>query len=106
MKQFAFVSLIAAGLMISGLNAQEVNKRQENQQDRIAQGVNSGQLSPHETAHLERKAGRINREIARDRAANGGTLTARERARINRQQNRESRRIYRDKHNARTQSGT
>ena len=105
MKQFAFVPLIAAGLMISGLNAQEVNKRQENQQDRIAQGVNSGQLTPHETANLERKAGRINREIARDRATNGGTLTPGERRRINRQQNKLSRKIYRDKHNNRTQSG-
>jgi hypothetical protein len=103
MKQLAFVSLITAGLMISGMSAQEVNKRQENQQDRIAQGVNSGQLTPHETANIERREGRINREIARDREKNGGTLTNKERRRINRQQNRLSRRIYRDKHNRRHQ---
>ena len=89
--------------MISGMNAQEVNKRQENQQDRIAQGVNSGQLTPHETANIERREGRINREIARDRKKNGGTLTNKERRRINRQENRLSRKIYRDKHNRRHQ---
>jgi len=51
MKRFAFTSLIAAGLMIAGLNAQ-IKARQENQQDRIAQGVKSGQLTAGETANL------------------------------------------------------
>jgi hypothetical protein len=79
----------------------EVGKRQENQQDRIAQGIKSGQLKPGETAHLENHEAHVNREVHRDRAANGGKLTAGEKARVNRQQNRDSRRIYRDKHNGR-----
>jgi len=102
MKRFAF-SLIATGLMISGLSAQEIRKRQENQQDRIAQGVKSGELTAGETANLERKEARLNREIRRDRGQNGGTLTPKERRKINRQQNRLSRQIYRDKHNGRKQ---
>jgi hypothetical protein len=81
----------------------EVGKRQENQQDRIAQGVKSGQLTAGETARLEGREARVNHEIARDRAANGGKLTGREKAHINRQQNRTSRAIYRDKHNGRKQ---
>jgi hypothetical protein len=81
----------------------EVGKRAENQQDRIAQGVKSGQLTAGETANLERKDARINHEIHNDRAANGGKLTGAERAQINHQQNRVSRQIYRDKHNARKQ---
>ena len=81
----------------------EVGKRAENQQDRIAQGVKSGQLTPRETANLESKDARINHEIHNDRAANGGKLTGAEKARVNRQQNRVSRKIYRDKHNGRTQ---
>lgn len=101
MKRTA-MAILAALLGISlAAGAAEVDRREERQQDRIGQGVQSGQLTPGETAHLERKEARINREIKRDRAANGGTLTPAERRRINRQQNRVSRQIYRDKHNAR-----
>lgn len=103
MKRFAFTSLIAAGLMVAGLNAQEIQKRKENQQDRIAQGVKSGQLTPAETANLEHKEVRLNREIRHDRAENGGKLTGQEKRQINRQQNRLSRQIYRKKHNGRHQ---
>jgi hypothetical protein len=81
----------------------EVGKRAENQQDRIAQGVKSGQLTAGETANLETKDARINHEIHNDRAANGGKLTGAEKAQINHQQNKVSRQIYRDKHNARKQ---
>lgn len=79
----------------------EVGKRAENQQDRIAQGIKSGQLTAGEAAHLEKNEARINNEVRNDRAANGGKLTAKEKAQVNRQQNRESRQIYRDKHNGR-----
>jgi hypothetical protein len=81
----------------------EVGKRAENQQDRIAQGVKSGQLTAGEAAHLERNEARINQQIRADRQANGGKLTAQERAQINREQNKQSRQIYRDKHNDRHQ---
>lgn len=80
----------------------EVGQRKENQQDRIANGVQSGQLTAGETANLEKKEAAINKETAADRAANGGKLTAAEKAQINRQQNRLSNQIYRDKHNANT----
>ena len=81
----------------------EVGKRAENQQDRIAQGINSGQLTAGEAAHLENNEAKINNEVRNDRAANGGKLTSQEKARVNRQQNRVSRQIYRDKHNGRRQ---
>lgn len=81
----------------------EVGKRRENQQDRIAQGVKSGQLTAGETAHLENREANINREVRNDRASNGGKLTVQERRQVNRQQNRTSRAIYRDKHNGRKQ---
>ena len=103
MKCFGFIPLIAAGLMIASLSAQEIQKRKENQQDRIAQGVKSGELTAGETASLERKEARVNREIRRDRAQNAGTLTPKERRQVNRQQNRLSRQIFGDKHNGRTQ---
>ena len=80
----------------------EVGQRKENQQDRIANGVQSGQLTAGETANLEKKEAAINKETAADRAANGGKLTTTEKAQVNRQQNRLSNQIYRDKHNANT----
>jgi hypothetical protein len=77
-----------------------IGQRKENQQDRIASGVKSGQLTAGETANLETKEGAVNKEIAKDRAANGGKLTGAEKGQINRQQNRLSKQIYQDKHNA------
>jgi hypothetical protein len=80
-----------------------IHQRKENQQHRIAQGVKSGQLTAGETAHLEKREARINKEVHNERVANGGKLTAAERRQVNRQQNRVSRDIYRKKHNARVQ---
>ena len=77
-----------------------IPQRQENQQDRIAQGVKCGQLTAGETANLETKEAAINHEVRADRNANGGKLTPAERAQVNRQLNRTSKQIYRDKHNA------
>ena len=81
----------------------EVGKRAENQQDRIAQGIKSGQLTAGEASNLERKEAGINREVRNDRAANGGKLTQQERAQVNRQQNRVSNQIYNKKHTGRRQ---
>ena len=78
----------------------EVGQRQRNQQERIAQGVKSGQLNARETARLEGREAHINKEIHNDRAANGGHLTPAEKAEVNRQENRTSRAIYRQKHDA------
>ena len=81
----------------------EVGKREENQQDRIAQGVKSGQLTSGEAAHLENNEQKINNEVRTDRAANGGKLTSQERKQVNQQLNKESKQIYRAKHNGRRQ---
>jgi len=78
-----------------------INQRKDNQQDRIAQGVRSGQLTPRETMHLERQESRLNREEHHMRAEDHGRLTRQDRRILTRQQNRESNRIYRDKHNFR-----
>jgi hypothetical protein len=83
----------------------KVGQRRENQQDRIAQGIKSGQLTPSETAKLEKQQQGINKQVASDRRANGGTLTTSEKKQINKEQNQTSRNIYRKKHNAATQAG-
>ena len=79
-----------------------VAQRKQNQQDRIANGVKSGQLTAGETSNLETKESAINGETRADRAANGGKLTSSEKAQINKQQNHLSNQIYQDKHNANT----
>ena len=82
----------------------KVGQRRENQQDRIAQGIKSGQLTPSETAKVEKQQQGINKQVASDRKANGGSLTASQKKQINKEQNQASRNIYRKKHNAATQS--
>ena len=78
-------------------------QRKADQQARIAQGVNSGQLTAHETGNLERREASVNHEERNMRAANGGKLTAADRAALNNRQNNISRSIYKDKHNAKVQ---
>ncbi|HZQ67506.1 MAG TPA: hypothetical protein VFA68_03215 [Terriglobales bacterium] len=80
-----------------------VDARQENQQDRIGRGVANGSLTSAEAARLEKNQARIDKEVAKDRAANGGSLTPQERHQIKGQENRASRAIYKAKHNNRRQ---
>jgi WXXGXW repeat (2 copies) len=81
-----------------------VNARQERQQDRIAQGVHSGEMTPGETARAEHNEGEIHNEVRNDRAANDGHLTPQEHNQVEHQQNRESRQIYNEKHNDKTEA--
>jgi len=116
MKSFFITSIVAAGMFAIALAAQtaapapqdkigqgKIAQRKENQQDRIAQGVKSGQLTAGETARLETKESRVNKETRTDRAADGGKLTSAEKKQVNNQQNRLSKDIYKDKHNAAVQ---
>lgn len=97
----AVPALIAAQTPTPGKNDHDINQRKGDQQQRIAQGVHSGQLTAGETSHLEHQEQGINREEHGMRAQDNGHLTKQDRRTIHRQQNQESRRIYRDKHNAR-----
>ncbi|MBZ5645040.1 MAG: hypothetical protein LAO19_19945 [Acidobacteriia bacterium] len=80
-----------------------INERKENQQDRIANGVNTGQLTARETANVETKESALNKEEHHMRADDNGHLTAADRARLDHQQNKLSRQIYAKKHNGRKQ---
>jgi hypothetical protein len=78
----------------------QVNARETKQQDRIANGVKSGQLTPGETAHLEKSEQRLQNNEKKDMAKDNGHLTKKDQAKLNREANRTSRHIYKDKHNA------
>jgi len=76
----------------------EVNGRETNQQNRIAQGVSSGTITPQEQAQLRRSGNRIQKQEGNDLAKHDGHLTAGEKAHLNREENRRSRQINKDVH--------
>jgi hypothetical protein len=80
----------------------EVGARRDLQQQRIANGIRSGQLAPSEAAKTEGHEQNINQHIAADRNANGGKLTPQEKRNINQRQNRASKQIRGEKHNEKT----
>jgi hypothetical protein len=76
----------------------QVNGRETNQQNRIANGVKNGSLSPKQTSNLEHREANVQSREKKDMAAHNGHLTKAEQNGINRQQNRISKSIYKDKH--------
>jgi hypothetical protein len=74
-----------------------LDRRQQRQQDRIQQGVASGQLTPREARRLQHEQARIRGAEGRMRA--DGNLSPQERARLNAMQNRSSQDINRLRHN-------
>jgi hypothetical protein len=75
----------------------QVNGREANQQNRIANGVKNGSLTPKQTANLEKREANVQNREQKDMAAHNGHLTKAEQNGINRQQNRISKTIYKDK---------
>jgi WXXGXW repeat (2 copies) len=78
------------------------NTREANQDQRLANGLRSGQMTSGEAARAERTQARIDRQVHNDRVANDGNLTGQERQQINAEQNAASRQIYNEKHNGNT----
>jgi hypothetical protein len=74
------------------------SKRMEQQQDRIAQGVQSGSLTANEAGRLENQESKLNKEAKHMRQEDGGKLTDADKAKLYHQQRRESRNIYHQKH--------
>lgn len=86
-------------------SAQEVRDRELYQQQRIGQGLASGQITANGAAKLENREAHINASRRADLAANGGHLTPGEHRNLNRRENAASARIFRDKHNDVAQPG-
>jgi type II secretory pathway pseudopilin PulG len=105
MKRTMIAMMLVGGLFAVTMPAQDtrIAARKESQQKRIANGVKSGQLTAGETAHLENKEAKLNKEVRTDRKDNGGNLTNNEKKQVNQQQNKISKDIYKDKHNSAVQ---
>ncbi len=84
---------------IAGVGTPLVDQRQENQGQRIDQGVESRRLTEGETKRLETQQDRI--ENAESKAKADGVVNRAEHKRLTVRQNMASRNIYRKKHNLR-----
>jgi hypothetical protein len=78
------------------------NTREANQDQRIANGLRSGQMTSGEAAKADRTQSHIDQQVHNDRVADGGKLTGQQKQQINGEQNAASRQIYNDNHNANT----
>jgi hypothetical protein len=101
LRLIPYAVLTAGGLLAAsgGANAQsmyEINRIQDQQQNRIERGINSGQITRSEAARLEQGERAIDR--AQRRAEADGHVSSQERARIDRMVERENRDIYRQSH--------
>ena len=76
-----------------------IAQREENQQKRIGQGIDSGQLTAGEAARLEKGEQKL--EQARQKALSDGKMTWPEKKRLTHRENKLSHRIYHFKHNPR-----
>jgi len=76
----------------------QVNNREENQQQRIGNGIKSGKLNSQQASNLEKRETSVQNREKKDMSEHNGHLTKAEQKGINRQQNRISKSIYEDKH--------
>jgi hypothetical protein len=93
------VSVLLSGALLLGLSAVSfagINGRQHREQQRIRQGVRSGELTRPEARRLEYEQARI--RVDERYARRDGYVSPRERARLDREMDRASRDIYRQKH--------
>jgi hypothetical protein len=95
-----YLASVVAGLLSTAALAQTVPQDQQrdvNQQQRIEQGLSSGELSTREAGQLERQQQHVDKMEARD--LRNGSISPAEQARLNAAQNKASHDIAVDKHN-------
>jgi len=106
MKRIIFASAFIACMAISYISSAQtatprVTQRQVNQQKRMANGVNSGELTARETEHLEKREAKLQQNKKEAKA--DGVVTNQERRQLKREENRNSRAIKRQKHDTQQQ---
>jgi hypothetical protein len=93
----------AAALPVAAqTNTPRVDQRQANQEARIQQGVQSGQLTDKEAAKLEKGQAKVQKK--EDKAKADGKVTAKERARLAKEQDKQSKKIHQQKHDKQKQA--
>lgn len=102
-KMIAMVSMIAGlGLftLVSAQATPKVTQRQVNQQARIQEGRQSGELTKKEAAGLELQQAKIQHD--KREAKSDGVITPAERRKLHTEQRRANRAIYKQKHDGQT----
>lgn len=97
-KAFAVVAATAGLAYGEGTDTPRIDQRQAEQQQRIDQGVASGQLTEREANRLNKQQEQIGK--MEEKAKADGVVTKKERGKIERSQDRASRHIARQKHDA------
>ena len=99
-----FVGAILTGALLIVTLAQPImaragaiEERQKRQQERIGEGIQSGELKPKEAMKLEAEQAKIRRKKRRFRR-NDGKLGPKEKAIIKHDQDKASKHIYKEKH--------
>ncbi|HEX2584915.1 MAG TPA: hypothetical protein VHL14_07275, partial [Steroidobacteraceae bacterium] len=94
------VTLVTTTAMAADDRVANDVQRNVNQQQRIEQGLQSGELTTREAGKLEREQSRVERTEKRD--LRDGSISNAEQRRLTARQNRVSRDIARQKHDAQT----
>lgn len=98
-RKLLITALCMAALMPVAAQAGEVRNREVRQENRVYQGVQSGQLTRGEYDRLQNSEARVNDQRRNDLYHDDGHLTGAQYRQLNREENRLSNRIYVDKHN-------
>ena len=95
--------LTSAALPVAAQTATpRVDQRQANQEARIQQGVQSGELTGKEAAKLEK--GQASVQKKEDKAKADGQVTKKERAKLAKAQDKQSKKIRKQKHDKQKQA--
>jgi hypothetical protein len=97
-NRIAILAIVAlpALAFAQGSVTPNIDKRQAEQQKRIDQGVQSGQLTGREAARLEKGQAKVQR--MEDKSKADGVVTAQERKRLAHEQDKQGKHIAREKH--------
>ena len=86
----------SGGAAIGSMKDPGIQRRMQNMEQRIDQGIQSGELTPKEAGKLEAEQAKIRQ--TEQRMKSDGNLTGKERQKLHNMQDRSSDRIYRQKH--------
>jgi hypothetical protein len=97
-NKFLAIALFVIGSTVATFaqNTPVVDAREQNQKERIKDGVKSGELTKPEAKKLAKQQRHIKKAEAK--AKSDGTVTAAERAKLDRKQDKASRKIAKQKH--------
>jgi hypothetical protein len=88
--------LLVAGMAYGQAETPGIDQQQANQEQRIDQGIASGQLTQREADKLDKQQQHIDK--MENKAKSDGVVTKKERSRLHAAQDRASKNIFREKH--------